>query len=175
VSAPRRRTLQERVDQRRPVLESLVGDFSHYVRSFDANRQFGGPSVYFHLKTIEALARHPTAVDALGDDTFFDYLYATLASWGLHRMGPGNARLRDLGELKASFRERASSIERVQHLRIDRLDPSRVGDVAEQAWKIMAGLRVGIGETLLVANSKALHHLLPGLIPPIDRSYTLKF
>jgi hypothetical protein len=39
----------------------------------------------------------------------------------------------------------------------------------------MANLRVGIGETLLVANSKALHHLLPGLIPPIDRNYTLRF
>jgi hypothetical protein len=175
VSAARRRTLQERVDQRRPVLESLVGDFSHYVHSFDPNQQFGGPSIYFHLKAIEALSRHPTAVDALGDDTFFDYLYATLASWGLHRMGPGNAKLRDIAELKASFREQASSIERVQQLQIDRLDPSRVGDVAEQAWKIMAGLRVGIGQTLLVANSKALHHLLPGLIPPIDRSYTLKF
>jgi hypothetical protein len=169
------RTLQERVDQRRPVRESLVGDFSRYVARFDASRQFGGPSVYFHLKAIEALARHPTAVDALGDDRLFDYLYATLASWGLHRMGPGNAKLADLAELKASFRQQASNLERVQQLQIDRLDPSSVGDVAEQAWKIMAGLRVGIGQTLLVANSKALHHLLPGLIPPIDRTYTLKF
>ena len=33
----------------------------------------------------------------------------------------------------------------------------------------------GSGETLLVANSKALHHLLPGLVPPIDRNYTLRF
>jgi len=26
-----------------------------------------------------------------------------------------------------------------------------------------------------VANSKALHHLLPALVPPIDRAYTLRF
>jgi hypothetical protein len=104
-------TLQERVKERRSSLESLVGDFSRFVHSFDANRQFGGPSVYFHRKTIETLARHPTAVDTLGDDAFFDYLYATLASWGLHRMGPGNAKLRDIDELKASFREQASKIE----------------------------------------------------------------
>jgi hypothetical protein len=175
VSTPRRWTLQERVDQRRPVLESLVGDFSHYVRSFDPNQQFGGPSVYFHLKAIEALSRHPTAVDALGDDAFFDYLYATLASWGLHRMGPGNAKLRDIDELKASFRAQASKIEQVQQLQIDQLDPDKVREVAEAAWAIMASLRVGIGQTLLVANSKALHHLLPGLIPPIDPNYTLRF
>jgi hypothetical protein len=175
VSARQHRTLQERVDGRRPILESLVGDFSRFVRRFDANQQFGGPSVYFHVKTIEALSRHPTAVDALGDDVFFDHLYATLASWGLHRMGPGNAKLGDIAELKASFREQASNIERVQQLRIDWLDHSQVSDVAEAAWEILAKLRVGIGQTLLVANSKALHHLLPGLIPPIDRNYTLKF
>ncbi len=154
MSARRRRTLQQRVDERRPILESLVGDFSRYVQRFNPNQQFGGPSVY---------------------DAFFEYLYATLASWGLHRMGRGKAKLGDLGELKASFREQASNIERVQQLRIDQLDPSSVPDVAEQAWAIMAGLRVGIGQTLLVANSKALHHLLPGLIPPIDRTYTLNF
>jgi hypothetical protein len=137
--------------------------------------QFVGPSVYFHAKTIEALARHPTAVDALGDDAFFDYLYATLASWGLHRMGPGNTRLGNIDDLKASFRKQASSIERVQQLQLERLGSRDVRDVAEEAWEIIANLRVGIGKTQLVGNSKALHHLLPALIPPIDRNYTLKF
>jgi hypothetical protein len=152
-----------------------MGDFSRYVERFDSGRQFGGPSVYFHLKTIQALSRHPTAVDALDDDMFFDYLYATLASWGLHRMGPGNTKLGDLDELKASFRGQASNIERVQQLQIDRLAPSKVSEVTKEVWGILASLRVGIGQTLLVANSKALHHLLPGLIPPIDRNYTLRF
>lgn len=175
MSARQRRTLQARVDQRRPILESLINDFSRSVRRFDPSQQFGGPSVYFHLKTIEALTRHSTAVDALGDNAFFDYLYATLASWGLHRMGPGNPKLSDIAQLKASFRAQASNIERVQELQIERLDPSSLPDVAENAWEIMANLRVGIGQTLLVANSKALHHLLPGLIPPIDRNYTLRF
>jgi hypothetical protein len=114
-------------------------------------------------------------VDALNDDSFFEYLYATLASWGLHRMGPGNTKLGDLDQLKASFRAQASRIEQVQQLRIERLDLGEVYDVADAAWQIMADLRVGIGKTLLIANSKALHHLLPGLVPPIDRNYTLKF
>jgi hypothetical protein len=161
MSARQRRTLKARVDQRRPILESLISDFSRSARRFDPSQQFGGPSVYFHLKTIEALTRHPAAVDALGDNAFFDYLYATLTSWGLHRMGPSNTKLGDIGELKASFRALASNIERIQELQIDRLDPTSVVDVANKAWEMMANLRVG--QTLLVANSKALHHLLPGL------------
>jgi len=79
VSARRHQTLQQRIDDRRPDLERLVGDFGRFVETFTASGQFVGPSVYFHVKTIEALRRHPTAVDALGDELFFDYLYATLA------------------------------------------------------------------------------------------------
>jgi hypothetical protein len=175
VSTRQHRTLQERINERRPILESLVGNFSHFVRSFDARQQFSGPSVYFHIKTLGVAACHSTPVEALGDDLFFDHLYATLASWGLHRMGPGNTKLGDLEELKASFRAQAEGIERLQQLRIERLSPDEVHAVTQAAWKVMANLRVGVGETLLVANSKALHHLLPALIPPIDRNYTLEF
>jgi hypothetical protein len=173
VSTRRHQTLRQRIDDRHPDLERLVGDFGRFVQTFATSGQFVGPSVYFHAKAIEVLRRHRTAVDALSDDLFFDYLYATLTSWGLHRMGPGNTRLRDIDELKASFRAQAESIERLQQLRIEQLGLGEVGAVAEDAWQIMTALRVGIGETLLVANSKALHHLLPGLIPPIDRNYTL--
>jgi hypothetical protein len=101
-------------------------------------------------------------VDALGDNAYFDYLYATLASWGLHRMGPGNTKLNDIAQLRAGFHAQASNIEQVQELRIERLVPSSVPGVAKNALEIMANFNVGIGQTPLVANSKALHHLLPG-------------
>ena len=171
----RRRTIQERIDERRPDFGRLVRDFSHFVDVFATEEQFVGPSVYFHTKTIEVLRSHTTAADALGDDQFFEYLYATLTSWGLHRMGPGNTKLRRLDEFKATFRAQASNVERLQHLRIEELRSDEVPVVVEVAWEIISNLKVGIGETLLIANSKALHHLLPDLIPPIDRTYTLKF
>ena len=66
MSARQRRTLQARVDQGHPILESLINNFSRSLRRFDPSQQFGGPSVYFHLKTIKALSRHLTMVDALG-------------------------------------------------------------------------------------------------------------
>jgi hypothetical protein len=36
-------------------------------------------------------------------------------------------------------------------------------------------IRIVVAQWPLVANSKLLHHLLPGLVPPIDRNYTLQF
>jgi hypothetical protein len=34
---------------------------------------------------------------------------------------------------------------------------------------------VGIGSTKIVAGSKTVHHILPELVPPIDREYTVQF
>jgi hypothetical protein len=55
------------------------------------------------------------------------------------------------------------------------LGESDVADIGESIWDVMRGLRVSVGQTQLVANSKALHHVLPDLVPPIDRNYTLMF
>jgi hypothetical protein len=32
-----------------------------------------------------------------------------------------------------------------------------------------------MGETKIVIGTKALHHLIPELVPPMDRQYTLRF
>jgi len=41
--------------------------------------------------------------------------------------------------------------------------------------KIYYGLKVSISDATIVAHSKALAHILPALIPPIDRQYTIRF
>jgi hypothetical protein len=168
-------SLQERIANRRPYLDFLISDFGRFVDAFDGSRQFSGPSVYFHVKALTALQAHDSVVDALNDDNFFDYLYATLASWGLHRMGPGKAKLGDIAELKSSFLRQRQRIEKLQHLRIEDVRDDDVDEVVSSIWEVLRELHVGVGETLLVANSKALHHLLPQLVPPIDRNYTLMF
>ena len=46
---------------------------------------------------------------------------------------------------------------------------------AHEIWSVLSTLTVSKAESLIVANSKALHHVLPHLMPPIDHEYTLKF
>lgn len=171
----RQQSLNERIGERRDQVERLVSDFGGFVDAFDQNRQFSGPSLYFHVKALKALRSHLLAVEAMTDDDFFDDMYATLASWGLHRMGAGKAKLGEIDDLKSSFREQRRGIEQLQHLRIEEIAQEDMDDVTDCIWDVLQGLRVGIGQTLLVANSKALHHLLPDLVPPIDRNYTLMF
>jgi hypothetical protein len=160
VSMAEQLSLHQRITDRRAELQRLVAGFGGYVDRFDANRQFRS---------------HAAAVDALEDDDFFDYMYATLASWGLLRMGPGNAKLVEIDELRGSFQAQRERILALQDLRIENIHDRDVGEVARSVWEILLGLKVGVGEALLVANTKALHNLLPDLVPPIDRNYTLMF
>lgn len=60
-------------------------------------------------------------------------------------------------------------------LHIAGLAPGSADRVARQVWQAIATLRASTSSTQIVAGSKTLHHILPDLIPPIDRQYTLRF
>jgi len=157
----------------------LSSHFSRCLTRFREANRFSGPSLHFHLRTVERMRQHADAASASGDETYLEMLYATLAAWGLHRMGPGNAKLRDSSEFAPNARamfEHAAPFYGRSVLDLD--DPS-ARDVGRQIGKIIEAYKGDAGLTLsrsvLVANSKALHHFLPDLMPPVDRAYTLMF
>jgi hypothetical protein len=156
-------------------VSELVGGFDGYVRVFGSSERFTGPSWYFHRKTLALRARHQSVAAMMDDDSFFDALYATLTAWGLHRMGPGNTRLRDLGDLRESVRAQANPLEELTGLDITGIGEAERPAVVEKVWSVLSSLRVSVAAVQIVANSKALHHLLPALVPPMDREYTYRF
>lgn len=161
-----------RIQQR---ISDLSQDFGGCLDYFDAAEPFVGPSGYFHRKTLAARSVHTSIPSLLKDDLFFDWLYATLTAWGLHRMGPGNTKLRDLEEIKESFREQTTALESLSDFRITRLTSSDGESITPQIWSILSSLRISVAKAQIVANSKALHHVLPALVPPIDREYIFNF
>lgn len=156
-------------------VKTLIEQFDKYVQLFAQRSLFTGPSVYFHEKTLGTQRRRNTPCDVLQDDLFFDYLYATLTAWGLHRMGPGAAKLAEIEALKESFKNQEEQIRTLQSFEIDNISDGEVSSITSKLWDVLDNLQVGVGETKIVAGSKALHHVLPNLIPPIDGEYTLKF
>ncbi len=50
-----------------------------------------------------------------------------------------------------------------------------VNETGQQLWRLINTLDIVANDTRIVAGSKALHHLLPELMVPIDRAYTQKF
>jgi hypothetical protein len=160
-------------------MDERVGElrvrFADFVRVFVKSERFTGPSWYFHRKALARRAAHDTIASLLDDDAFFDWLYATLTAWGLHRMGPGNTKLRDLEEIRESVRDAADALTDLAELKITDVGESQAAGTVDAVWSLLTRLRVSVAAAQIVANSKALHHLLPGLVPPMDREYTFRF
>ena len=125
---------------------------------------FGGPSLYFHLRALEA-----------GRDAdfgrFAENAYALLAAWGMHRMGRGGSKMREFEDFEASLKPLWPAVLRLQQATPENLD--------EAGWRelsvVFRGIRCMATGTSLVGNSKVMAHALPNLVAPVDREYTLRF
>jgi hypothetical protein len=168
---PRRRSaewLTERIQQ-------LTASFAECVSVFEASEGFPGPSLYFHLRAIERRRAHHAVSSLLEDDLFLEYVYAVLPAWGMHRMGPQAAKVDDFAHITTALRKMAPELQQLWPLHITTLSEQAAREAAATAWDVIAHIKVSTSRTQIVAGSKFLHHLLPDLVPPIDRQYTFTF
>jgi hypothetical protein len=133
-----------------------------YHEAYYLSETFRGPSLYFHQRALETRS-------SPGSLSHLEYVYATLASWGMHRMGKGGSKMQ-------SFDAFRRSVEALG----DRFSEAQTFDFREmndKKWTLLKdifeGLAVMASGTSLVGNSKVMHHILPNIVPPIDREYTL--
>jgi hypothetical protein len=167
----RRRTVGWQAER----IRELIANFSRCVAEFEASEAFTGPSLYFHVQAIDRRRKHQTVSSLLADIRFLEYVYAVLPSWGMHRMGPQAAKVGDFTDIITALSEKATVLQQLRQFRITALSPRDACDVAEAAWDVIAHIKVSTSQTQIVAGSKFLHHVLPDLVPPIDRQYTFTF
>jgi hypothetical protein len=156
-------------------VEDLSKDLPRLVQVFENAERFSGPSLHFHRRAIDTRRGLGSARAAIDSDQFVEFVYATLTAWGMHRMGPGNTKLREFEVVCGSLRSNRDTIGALDGLSLSQLAQAQLDTVASQAWKLVDALTISIAEAKIVANTKALHHVLPDLIPPIDRTYTFNF
>jgi len=170
--ATRRDETESEISKRTAQLSRHI---THYLDVFEQVHKFTGPSLYFHHKTIQRLGTLGLPSAAIQDDLFLDYLYATLTAWGLHRMGPQGAKLVSFDTFACSLRDHGSRLDKFCLLRIESLTAPDVSVLSDSLWAIIEDIQVSATKSKIVAGSKTLHHLLPNLVPPIDREHTAEF
>jgi hypothetical protein len=99
-------------------------------------------------------------------------IYATLASWGMHRMGPRGAKLVGFDEFAASIGKQREKLFPLENLRMQDLTDPEAADVRAVLSDAVQAISASATDSRLVAGTKTLHHLLPDLLPPMDRRYT---
>jgi hypothetical protein len=133
---------------------------------------FSGPSLYFHYQCI-AKYRDVAAATRIQDIRFLEYLYAVLPSWGMHRMGDTKTKVVEFDEFRAQIQKYKNEIHELNNVKL--WNPAAVSDALGRMEMLMENMKISVSSAPLVANAKVLHHILPDLIVPIDRRYTLSF
>ena len=159
----------------------LMDDFQSYVEHTMREYRVDSPSRYFHIRAVGQLSSHTELETAFDDRLLFEYIYATLTAWDMDRR---KAKLCGFDELWSSFRDRRerfcvlsdytlASIEELSSVTPGATDG--LADLVRSLAEVLQGVHVSRTDSWLVAATKASHHLLPKLIPPVDRQNTLKF
>jgi len=158
--------------------EALIKGFDQYLAKFNdaftRDETFAGPSLYFHYQCITQFNELPIS-EKLKRDRFIEYIYAVLVSWGMHRMGNVATKLGNFREFKHEITSQADKLTALGKYKIWELKQEDVTRVVLNLRQILDTMRISKSESHLVANTKVLHHILPNLVPPVDRRYTLAF
>lgn len=145
-------------------IEDILSNASTYHDVYYKSETFSGPSLYFHRKCIES-------INSANWERYLEYIFATLSAWGMHRMGKGGSKMNEFGTFMESVTSLKKEILQARSFSYKNLS-LREWEIIEQ---IFYNIDVMASKTSLVGNSKVMAHLLPNLIPPIDRRYTLQY
>ena len=136
-----------------------------FYEEFRRGERFRGPSLHFHRRTLDM-------INSLNNfELYLEFIYATLASWGMHRTGQGGPKMKSFDVFRNSIRRIRQQIEDARRINYQNMNDADWGLLGE----IFSKIEVMASGTRIVGNSKVMAHLLPNIIPPIDRQYTLRY
>lgn len=121
-----------------------------------------------HKQTIELRIRSSSIRDAIDDDVFLESLWNTLDKWGMNNR---KAKLKSKPVFKCSLQ---SNVDILVKFEGKRTSDIYSGIIAE-LWIVIDTLKLANTDAQIVTGAKALHHILPNLLPPIDVRYIGRF
>lgn len=150
-------------------LRELAEGFDEYVDRYDRQFPFVRSGQYEqHRRTIDRRLELGSVELAIGNDEFCHSLHETLQLWGIGRRG---SHLVDLATFRRRLRDAHDDLCALESLSIE--DPALdVAAVAARIDGIITEIGVVENKARIVAGTKTLHHLVPELVPPMDRAWT---
>ncbi len=140
----------------------IIENSEKYHEAYYKAETFRGPSLYFHQRALETRSSPLSQLH-------LEYVYATLATWGMHRMGQGGSKMQSFDTFRHSIEALADRLSAAQTFNLREMDDTKWTLLRD----IFQSISVMASGTSLVGNSKVMHHILPNVVPPIDREYTL--
>jgi hypothetical protein len=158
--------LQARVDD-------LVRKLPEYLGYFDRYCPFSVAAMVHHVETMRLSRSVKDRRRLVQNPDFANSLYDTLVAWGMSTRG---ATLKK----RPQFRTRLAALgvckelQELQARAIFDLQEGEVDTTVTSIWRLVLRLDPVETHSVIVSGTKALHHVLPNIVPPVDREYTLK-
>ncbi len=159
-----------RQDEVKARVAKLIAGFEEYVQAYDDNPPFSAEQLRVHRKTVALRQQAGSVRAAVESSVFIESLYLTLRKW---RIGQRQSKLVPLDDFKAALRAVLPTMEQNESVAIN--GTGLPAGLTEQVWQLVYSLGVVENNAKIVAGTKTLHHLLPDLVPPMDRDYTRAF
>jgi hypothetical protein len=159
-------------DSHLALVPTLIADFPRFLTEFETRQPFAkSEQLESHRQTIQLRQRAGSVAASLADPEFVESLHRTLRAWGI---GSRGSKLRALPDFSTALQKAAPQIATLDGLRIDAADLNVDYTIAE-LWRLIESLKIVDNAAPIVSGTKALHHVLPELVPPMDRAYTQTF
>lgn len=151
-------------------IADLIAGFGGYVRDFDDHPAFSADQLAAHRQTIRLRAQSGSASAAVSNPAFVASLRQTLVAW---RLDSRASHLAPPAAFADALQRASARISEFNLMAID--DVHLAPDLPDRLWTLIHELDVVDNKAKLVAGTKTLHHLLPDLVPPMDRAWTGRF
>jgi len=153
-------------------LEDLMFKFEDYLNIFHSNIPFMKYGQFeFHVAAIEKRKDMANALSAVRNPDFIKLLWSVLRSWGI---GSRGSHLVGFDKFMVSFEEILEGYIELDNMKIDG-NFGTEEDLIKKIYYLIDSLPIVTNKAKLVPCSKALHHIFPEMIVPIDRKYTQVF
>ena len=150
----------------RQNVDALIADFDQFVEAYDRLVPFTRSGQYeFHRRTIDRRLAVGSVEAAIHDGQFTLLLYETLQRWGIGRRA---SRLVPLTEFRRTLVNHATQLRELELVTLE-LMTEGVQSISTSVAFLVSNLAVVENRARIVAGTKTLHHVLPNLVPPMDR------
>lgn len=163
---------------REEKITELKNNFEHYVKLFyDNPPPTWEKKLEQYKKVVEKLRSSQERGKLFANDEFLREVYESVKKWVEYR----GAKMVEFENFRDSIKENLQILLELVPYKLNELEGKNWEEVKDKIKKGLFTeknefkLKVMKGSSQLVGFSKTLHHLLPDLIPPIDREYVLSF
>ena len=150
-------------------IPELINNFDHYLNystnviGLDSNWREG---VVEHIGVIRRIREAENYESLIKEDSFLEDVYSTLVSWGMNWR---NAKLKDLESFKKIVLGSLDLLMVLKKYELEELNDGILSEIQDTILKLFNNMNVMESKAKIVGVSKTLAHLLPDLIPPMDR------